>query len=58
MFCFSGVQRLVRGHKEMPRLANEISKLEESHQSSSPAAVTRGSKQMGTKLPNVISWLT
>ena len=55
MFCFSGVQRLVRSHKEMPRLANEISELEESDQSSSPAAVTRGSKQTGTKLPDIIS---
>lgn len=55
MFCPSGVQRLVCGHKEMPRLANEISELEESDQSSLPATVTRGSKQTGTKLPDVIS---
>lgn len=57
MLCFSGVQRLVCNNKEMPMPANYFSKLEESHRSSSPAAVTVGSMQMGTELPKAVSRL-
>lgn len=47
--------KTVSDNKEMPVPANDISELEESHRSSSPAAVALGSMQMGTELPKVVS---